>query len=44
MKEEIVKILESYVIDKVGETRSFIDPDHIETIADEIQKVIIKKI
>lgn len=36
MKEEIIKILESYIIDKAGETRPFINPDSIESIAEDI--------
>lgn len=36
MKEQIIKILESYIIDNIGETSPKIDIDSIPTIADEI--------
>ena len=36
MKEQIIKILESYIVDNIGETSPKIDTDAIPTIADEI--------
>lgn len=36
MKEQIIKILESYIVDNVGETSPKIDIDVIPNIADEI--------
>ena len=36
MKEQIIKILESYIVDNIGETSPKIDIDAIPTIADEI--------
>ena len=36
MKEQIIKILESYIVDNIGETSPKIDIDTIPTIADEI--------
>lgn len=39
-KEQIVKILESYVHDNVGETRPYIDPGSIDDIATQIANLI----
>lgn len=36
MKEQIIKILESYIVDNIGETSPKIDVEAIHTIADEI--------
>ena len=36
MKEQIIKILESYIVDNIGETSPKIDIDTIPSIADEI--------
>ena len=36
MKEQIIKILESYIVDNIGETSPKIDIDAIPTIANEI--------
>lgn len=36
MKDRIIKILESYIIDKPGETRAFLNPDSIESMSEEI--------
>lgn len=36
MKEQIIKILESYIVDNIGETSPKIDIDAIPAIADEI--------
>ena len=36
MKGQIIKILESYIVDNIGETSPKIDIDAIPTIADEI--------
>jgi hypothetical protein len=43
MKEQIIKILESYIIDNIGETSPKIDIDAIPTIADEIQALQLQQ-
>ena len=40
MKELIKKYLKEQVIDQVGETRPYIDPDFIDVYADEIEKLV----
>lgn len=43
IEEIIVKVLESYVIDEIGETRPFIDPDLKKDIATDIISIIKSK-
>jgi len=40
MKELIKKYLKEQVIDRVGETRPYIDPDFIDVYADDIEKLV----
>lgn len=39
MKEKLIEFLKDQVLDNIGETRPYIDPDNIEWMAEEIVKL-----